>query len=290
MPLTDRHRIIGKVARKHVAFWTKTMSVYSIILVSIIFIFPEVSTAALYWCPGTAGGEVTIEPRAGCEPVTEPEAKINEQTQPPRKPIAREQLMVAVDDFQQRYRSFLSCCATDVDSIEEMDELIEDSSRLLAGLERHMPANKLLQTAGRGMVEELAQARRRLRDLKSRLEELGEVLNRIPQLGYQEEALERRRLDEDTESIEQEFRSSAPPSTAPTGPSIGVTPPALGSSPSALPSRSGEDLGTSVPYGPEIGTQGETDLPSETETRKGPDIGTTTYSGPAIGAESSLNH
>lgn len=255
------------------------------IVIVVLFLVPSFASAGLYWCPD---GEVRGEPTPGCQPLVKPPEppKEGEEPRPALKPIPVHELFPRIDTFRHRYDSFLRCCSTDPFSLEDLDALQEELARILLTLENNLQRSALVFAGGRQYIAELAQASQRLNDLKARLEELGDVMNRIPQQGYVEGALEQRRLDDMQEATQKEFAPAARSERAATGTEIGTTPPALADT--TLPARSGEAIGAATRSGAEIGTAGRTGGQIGTNPQTGLGISTTPRTGVEIG-ESDLN-
>lgn len=245
--------------------------------------------AAMYWCSDRAEDQqLQFKEAPGCEPLfqEQEEEKARESEAPSPKKIG--DLESAVSDFLQRYRQFLACCASDLDSADEIKGLEREANELLkGGDETAAMGNVVTRTVRiRQMIVPLARARDRLRSLKDRLEQLDESQRVLKRLDYERAGHERRNIQDEVKSVQREFRPTRQPGRALTGTGIGVTPNTgsrigtpgqtgtnIGSAPSA-----GLDIGITPPSGTEIG---------ETPT-SGPGIGSSATSGTAIG-DSSFN-
>ncbi len=248
--------------------------------------------AAMYWCPERPPDQQLIaRAEPGCEPLVEKEElgkDKKERKAKARSPVRAENLQREASLFLQRYREFLDCCATDLDSLEELENLQERASELLKTTETQLFSEqiKLRGFTLRGIVQPIAQARNQLRALKKRLQQIGESKKKLKTLGYESAGRERRKIQEQEESMTREFRLTIPPAAPATGTEIGVTPPMgpeIGTSPPA-----GGEIGTPASTGAEIGSTPSTGREIGQTPPTGFEIGSTGRAGPAIG-DSSLN-
>jgi len=255
----------------------------------------------LYWCPQRpADQQLGAAPEPGCRPLVE---KKKNDKKKPRAPIKIENLQAETSVFLQRYRRFLDCCASDVASLDQLEELEDQAAELLKAAESGLFSEqmKLRGFTLHEVIPPVARARDDLQVLKGRLERLGASREKLETLEYEAAGRERRRLQQEEESLHKEFRPTRPPDSARTGMEITDTtvPSRVGTSSedTTLPSTTGTSAGTSTlstTTGADIGATpqtgkdiSDTSLPSRT----GFETEATTVPkrvGPGIG-DSSLN-
>ncbi len=253
----------------------------------------------LFWCPQRPADQqigATLEP--GCRPLVEKKKEPTVKKATPRPPIKIENFQAEAAAFLQRYRRFLDCCASDLASLDQLEELEEQAADLLKAAERGLFSEqmKLRGFTLRELIPPVARARDDLQALKARLDRLGTSQEKLETLDYESAGRERRRLQGEEESIQKEFKPTRPPDAARTGTGISDTtvPNRVGttSSDTSLPNTTGTDVGsntfspstgTDIGVTPQTGNQiSDTTLPNrtgfETETttlpkRVGPNIG-----------------
>lgn len=225
----------------------------------------------LYWCPErSADQQLAATPEPGCRPLVEKNAQTEKKK--PRPAIQVENLQSEVSAFLRRYRQFLDCCASDPLSLDRLEELQDQAADLLRTAQTGLFTEqmKLRGFTFRELIPPVARARDELQSLKGRLERLGESKEKLDTLGYESAGRARRKLQEEEQAIQKEFRPTPPAESARTGTEITDT---------SLPNRVGTTSGnTSLPNttGTEAGTS---TLPSAT----GLDIGKTPETGKQIG-------
>lgn len=259
---------------------------------------PVSAASALYWCPHrTPDQQYSAAPGPGCTPLAEKSDKPAKGPRTPQKEIKAENLQTEVSNFLRDYRKFLDCCATDVDSLEDLKELEERANHLLLTAQTVLFSEqmKLRGFTLKEMIPPVAQARDNLKTLRARLEAIEKGREKVDELGYEEAGREQRRIRDEEEATKKEFRPTLPPESAKTGTEIGDTtlpnrPGTLsqdttvpnvtgtGAGSTTLPSSTGVDVGTTPPTGTDIGQTPPT----------GFEIGTTGRTGPSVG-DSSLN-
>jgi hypothetical protein len=270
---------------------------------------------SVFWCPNRPPDQqiaATKEP--GCVPLVDKEARLKKQEQkkleqkkaprpgqPPQPSEEKELLKIhAIQDeaskFVNRYRQFLDCCATSVDSIEKIEELEDDADHILLSVQQKGLFNSsgapsssasggTLGTFSRQwtlneIVGTVVRARDDLGKLKDRLKALGQATDKVDRLDYEQTGRAKRNIEEEREAIGKEFRGKKPPASAKTGGEI---------SNSTLPARVGgdiEDTTLKSDYGADIGsTVSPYSAVQETlKPRRGPEIedtNTPTRYGPA---------
>ncbi len=101
--------------------------------------------APVYWCPDkTPDQQIATKKSPGCRPLydSETEGKFRHEALdkgyqlPERDPIKIVELQNAASQFSDRYRNFLSCCATNVDSDEEIVDLIDEANHILKAVQQ----------------------------------------------------------------------------------------------------------------------------------------------------------
>lgn len=229
------------------------------------------SAPEVYWCPDRPADQLySAVPEPGCRPLVGPQ----EQEAPtPPPPFESAVLLSEVSLFLEHYRWFLECCATDVASIEE----VEDLERHATGLLRAIPPDLfvyLMRVRGitlTAIMTPVARARDELRQIRQRLEQLRAAEERLATHDFYTVWRERRRMREELESFVQGLQRPRLPAGPPTGTEIGGTPP------------HGPEIGVVPPTGPEIGTVPPTGREIGTVPPTGKEIGQTPPAGFEIG-------
>jgi hypothetical protein len=184
----------------------------------------------------------------------------------------------------------LECCATDVDSLNDIAELEDEATYILKSVQQKGIFNSAGQPSsgppGTGgtlgtfsrqwtiseIVGTVARVRDDLRKLKSRVERLGESMEKLYTLDYEAAGKARVRIEEEKEAIAREFRSRKPPESARTGMEIQDT---------TIPARIGgdiEDTTLNKNFGSDIGytVSPYSDVREDLKPRRGSDIQDTT--------------
>jgi len=222
----------------------------------------------IYWCPNrTADKQITATPDPGCTPLydakrdskkphTLDQSGHDESTQ--KEPLRIVDIQNEASKFTREYREFIDCCASDWDSLERIDELLGQSNHILMSVQQKGVYNNAGFGVGSGtgglgggagqspklgtfarqwtlseIVGTVATARDDLTKIKTRLKELGEQLEKVDSLGYEQRAKEERRIEEEREAITRQIRPRKPPASAPTGMDIQDT---------TIPTRIGGDI------------------------------------------------
>lgn len=254
------------------------------------------AASPLYWCPDrTIDQQYSASKGPGCVPLIETTGKgpaeQEGETAPggsPPRDFKIENLQRDVSTFLNRYRHFLDCCKTDLDELQQVEELGHEVGTLLAATQAHL-SNYALASRGimlRELMTPVAKARADLRTLRARLERIRESSDRLGQADFEGAGREIRRIQELEESIEQEIRAPKLPGSAKTGVDIGMAPavgPHIGKAP-----RSGSSIGSEGQTGQDIGASLKSSADIGTSNPTGFAIGATGRAGPAIG-ESTLN-
>lgn len=222
----------------------------------------------IYWCSNrTADKQITATPDPGCTPLYDADRDTKtpgtlDQSGPDssthKEPLKIVDIQNEASKFTRDYREFIDCCASDWDSIERIDELLQQSNHLLMSVQQKGIYNSAGFGVGSGaaglgggagqspklgtfarqwtlseIVGTVATARDDLTKIKTRLKELGEQLERVDALGYEQRAKEERRIEEEREAITRRIRPRKPPASAPTGMEIQDT---------TIPTRIGGDI------------------------------------------------
>ncbi len=224
----------------------------------------------IYWCPNRrTDKQITATPDIGCAPLYDAErdarkpdrhdqAGHDEPTQ--KEPLKIVDVQNEASKFTREYREFLDCCAGDFDSLERIDELLEQSNHVLMSVQQKGIYNSAGFGVGSGagglgggpgqspklgtfarqwtlseIVGTVATARDDLTKIKTRLKALGKQLEKLDSLdlGYEQRAKEERRIEEEREAITRLVRPKRPPASAPTGMDIQDT---------TIPTRIGGDI------------------------------------------------
>ncbi|MEX5214825.1 MAG: hypothetical protein NW703_11735 [Nitrospiraceae bacterium] len=199
-------------------------------------------TSVIYWCPDRPDGQQIIaNPEAGCNPLVSPNRKAA-GTAPPatgRPAIKIEDIESTAARFLIDYRAFLVCCAADVGQLGEVIDLEEQASHLLSEIQRSGALNVATSTRPQminGIIVQVAIAQRNLQTIRQRLGKIGDAQIQVDRLDYEEAGVRTRALDEDRESLQQEFRPPDASQRARTGKDI---------SDSSLPNRIGPTIESS---------------------------------------------
>lgn len=215
---------------------------------------PPAQAATIYWCPNRpADQQITAAPEPGCAPLAQPPKSRTgtRAAQKSRPPIKMEHIQSEATQFLDRYHQFLDCCADDVAGLDRVRDLETEASNLLQSIQRSGIYN--LGTIGRQyalgeIVRQVAQARRELDMLETRLERIGTGMDRLEGQDPERAARAARELEMDREAITKDFRSKRAKPSARTGVNIQDTtvPNWYGESPtgtSSLRSTTGTDIG-----------------------------------------------
>lgn len=238
---------------------------FVLIFIALAWSFPTnaaQSAPPLYWCPEKPPDQqYSFNPAPGCMPFVD---KQEERSRAERRQsqgkayseIKLETIESETSKFLQQYRQFLDCCTTDLGSLDELQDLEDQASDLLKAVQETNLLHEGSPYSNRTqrqftisqIIRTVAQARDDLRQLKSRLNQLGESMEKADKLDYETAGKVRRRIEEEKEAIAKEFRFRRPPDSARTGTEIQDTtvPNRIGtkSADTTLPNAFGEDIGT----------------------------------------------
>ena len=222
----------------------------------------------IYWCPNrTADKRITATPDAGCTALYDAE---RDQKKPasssqnePNDSAAKEPLKILdiqneASKFTRDYREFLDCCASEWDSLDRIDELLEQSNHILMSVQQKGIYNSAGFGVGTGaaglgggpgqspklgtfarqwtlseIVGTVAIARDDLKRLKTRMKGLITRYEKLDALDYEQRGREERRIEDERETIAHDLRPKRPAVSAPTGMDIQDT---------TIPTRIGGDI------------------------------------------------
>lgn len=238
--------------------------------------------ASIYWCPNrTPDRQYAANPEPGCTPLVEKEEKpkvaVPGKKAVERAPIKAQDIQSEVSKFLDQYRRFLDCCASDPGSLGDLEELEDQASHLLRFMEQSGFLN--IGTGQRGitlsqLVAPVARTRDDLRQLKNRLRSLDKAYEKLETSDYETAGREQRRIQGEEASLQQEFKPTKLPQSAPTGTDIGAPGTTQGPPASTLPSRVGtanDDTTLRNAFGADIGEVGApgSDQRRDLQPRKG---------------------
>ncbi len=188
---------------------------------AMAMIWPRHASAEIqrYWCPDRVGAEIQAQPGSGCEPLIVEEDENDKEIREKRPPLSLDEIEATADAFLQKYKRFLACCATDFDAGNEIEDLEDEASAILKQLSLLPPIVFLGKS--QGLIAPLARARNRLHALKDQHADLAELYYEVPFLDYESAGQQRLTIQQREEEITNDFRSSTPPDSAPTGSRIG---------------------------------------------------------------------
>jgi hypothetical protein len=280
---------------------TQTLSV-AVLIGGVAFAFsgitPTTASAAspLFWCPDQKSDrQYSAEQGPGCVPLVEKkEIRTAEQerekptrTKPPHE-FKIENLQDDVSTFLTKYRRFLDCCKTDLNELQQIEEMGNEVGDLLKSTQTNMSNYSM---ASRGimlheMIPTVSRARADLKKLRATLERINTSTNTRKSRGFEASGREANAIREMEESIERDIHAPKLSTGPKTGASIGNAPaagPSIGKTP-----KTGDTIGAGGVTGQGIGASSKNshDIGSSGPTGFG--IGATGRAGPSIG-ESTLN-
>ncbi len=189
---------------------------------------PDESAAAnrLYLCPGK-GGESILSPKngPGCEPLDEPPARPQDKPKKEKKKtwddITYDNLETAVASFDRKYRDFLSCCASDPGSMNELDALEREATDIIDKAQGLVGQRFSLAASHGALVLPVVQARTKLRELRQRQQQLDRAYEKMQEADYETSGREKRKIREDEAALTKEFAAPTQFDRAPSGKDIG---------------------------------------------------------------------
>jgi len=222
----------------------------------------------IFWCPDrTADKRITATPDAGCTPLYDAErdekkpAPLNQDERgaaTAKEPLKIVDIQNEASKFTRDYREFLECCAGDWDSLDRVDELLEQSNHVLMSVQQKGIYNSAGFGVGSGseglgggpgqapklgtfarqwtlseIVGTVAIARDDLKKIRGRLKGLITRYEKLDSLDYELRGREARLIDDEREAITHDIRAKRPAASAPTGMDI---------QDSTIPTRIGGDI------------------------------------------------
>jgi len=224
--------------------------------------------AKIYWCPNRkADKQITATPDPGCTALYDAERDAKKPDRldqsghddsAQKDPLKIVEIQNEASKFTREYREFLDCCASDFDSLERIEELLEQSNHILMSVQQKGIYNSAGFGVGSGagglgggpgqspklgtfarqwtlseIIGTVATARDNLTKIKTRLKDLGDQFEKLDSLDYEQRAREERRIEGEREAITRDLRAKRPPASAPTGMDIQDT---------TIPTRIGGDI------------------------------------------------
>ena len=222
----------------------------------------------IYWCPNRAADKrITATPDAGCTALYDAERDEKKATSPnqeerndsaSKEPLKIIDIQNEASKFTRDYREFLDCCASEWDSLDRIDELLEQSNHILMSVQQKGIYNSAGFGVGSGaaglgggpgqspklgtfarqwtlseIVGTVAIARDDLKKLRTRMKGLITRYEKLDSLDYEQRGREERRIEDEREAIAHDLRPKRPAASAPTGMEIQDT---------TIPTRIGGDI------------------------------------------------
>ena len=206
----------------------------------------------IYWCPDrTADKRITATPDAGCialydaerdekKPASSNHDERNDSAA--KEPLKILDIQNEASKFTRDYREFLDCCASEWDSLDRIDELLEQSNHILMSVQQKGIYNSAGFGVGSGaaglgggpgqspklgtfarqwtlseIVGTIAIARDDLKKIKTRLKGLITRYEQLDALDYEQRGREERRIEDEREAVAHDLRPTRPAASAPTG-------------------------------------------------------------------------
>lgn len=266
----------------------------SITLISAVVApgIPHEAGAAMYLCPGKGGQTLEIKPGPGCDPLVDQKPDEGRQVKPEISGLVKPgQLENAVTSFLARYREFVKCCATDTTKREAISDLEDEASEILKQADSLVGQRFSLISSHGALVLPVAEARAKLRHLKTTLDQLYLDRQRADSMDFEEGGRKKQKLNEEKATIERTYTPGRQPSRAPTGNSIG-------NSDLDQMSRTGPALSGTSTFNRDaaVGTESGRNSTINDAARTGtPSVGDSSMNqqsetGPALGGESTFNN
>jgi hypothetical protein len=254
------------------------------------------AASPLYWCPDQKSDrQYSAEQGPGCVPLVEkkeaPSAEQDGETSTANKPshdFKIENLQADVSTFLGKYRHFLDCCKTDLNELQQIEEMGNEVGDLLKSTQTNMSNHSM---ASRGImlheiIPTVSRARADLKKLRATLERIGNSTNARNSGGFEASGREANAIREMEESIERDIQAPRLSTGPKTGTSIGNAPaagPSIGKTP-----KTGNTIGGEGVSGQGIGASSKNSHDIGGSGPAGFAIGATGRAGPSIG-ESTLN-
>jgi len=265
-------------------------------MVGVINAATASAASPLYWCPDQKSDrQYSAEQGPGCVPLVEkkeaPSAEQEGETFTGNKPsrdFKVENLQDDVSTFLSKYRHFLDCCKTDLNELQQVEEMGNEVGDLLKSTQANLSNYSM---ASRGiMLQEIiptvSKARADLKKLRATLERISTSTHTRNSGGFEASGREANSIREMEESIEKDIRAPKLSTGPKTGTSIGNAPaagPSIGKTP-----KTGNTIGGEGVTGQSIGASSKNSHDIGNSGPAGFGIGATGRAGPSIG-ESTLN-
>ena len=272
----------------------------TIVMGGAAFMFSSITGATasaaspLYWCPDQKPDrQYSAEQGSGCVPLVEKkETQTAEQEggastgNKPAHDFKIENLQADVSTFLGKYRRFLDCCKTDLNELQQIEEMGNEVGDLLKSTQINMSNHSM---ASRGImlheiIPTVSKARADLKKLRATLERIGSSTNARNSGGFEASGREANAIREMEESIERDIQAPKLSTGPKTGASIGNAPaagPSIGKTPKTGNTIggegvSGQGIGASSKNSHEIGNSGPAGFAIGATGRAGPSIGEST--------------
>jgi hypothetical protein len=199
-----------------------------------------------------------------------------------------ENLQADVSTFLGKYRRFLDCCKTDLNELQQIEEMGNEVGELLKSAQDNL-SNHSMASRGimlREMIPTVSRARSDLKKLRATLDHISTSTEARNSRGLEASGRETNAIREMEESIERDFQAPKLSTGPKTGTSIGNAPaagPSIGKTP-----KTGNMIGGEGVSGQGIGASSKNSHDIGKSGPAGFAIGSTSRAGPSIG-ESTLN-
>jgi hypothetical protein len=253
------------------------------------------AASMLYWCPDQqADRQYSAKQEPGCVPLVEkkePQATeraggIPTDEKPPRD-FKIENLEGDVSTFLNKYRHFLDCCKTDLNELQQIEEMGDEVGDLLKSTQTNM-SNHSMASRGimlREMIPTISKARADLKKLRATLERISTSANTRDSGDFEASGREAHAIREMEESIERDIRAPKLSTGPKTGASIGNAPaagPSIGKTPKTgntigAEGVTGQSIGASSKHSHDIGSSGPAGFGIGATGRAGSSIGESTF-------------
>lgn len=271
-------------------------------------IFPVTASAdgndlgTVYWCPSRPPDQqYSATPAQGCAPLVEkqekPEGQDGDVKQ--REAIQLDGVQSEVSQFLRAYNQFVECCASRLETEEQLNELEERAVHLVNAMQETGFVQRYMYQRGMTvsqLITPVVQARNNLKKLRIQHEQMRDAQGRRDTLNYEQAGRETLAIQEMEETIQRDIRGTKTPSGPKTGTDIGMTPGTgaeIGKTPAAGPrigggGTTGRDIGAAGKTGAEIGATGSVGFGVGGTGRAGAAIGESEFNRESSSVGSSL--
>ncbi len=253
------------------------------------------AASPLYWCPDQKSDrQYSAEQGPGCVPLVEkkeaPSAEQEGETSTRNRTphdFKIENLQTDVSTFLSKYRQFLDCCKTDLNELQQIEEMGNEVGDLLKSTQDNL-SNHSMASRGimlREMIPTVSKVRSDLKKLRATLERISTSTNTRNSGGFEASGREANAIREMEESIERDIHAPKLSTGPKTGASIGNAPaagPSIGKTPKTGNTIggegvSGQGIGASSKNSHDIGGSGPAGFGIGATGRAGPSIGESTF-------------